>query len=327
MLALLCIVQFMVTLDLAVVNVAIPSIQADLGVSQSDLQWVVVAYSVTLGGFLLLGGRAADLLGRRRVLIAGLALFAAASLFAGLATSLGPLVAARGVQGVGAAFAAPAALSILVSTFAEGRARTRARHLRRGVRHRWIRRCHRGRRADRRARVGVDLPRQRSDRGCAHRRGDPVRAGRRCAGPGVVGCARRGDRHRRPDGAGLRDEQELGSGLDVAADRRVPRRRRRAARGIRRSRASCRVAARAARSAPSADPRDRHRRRGARVRFVLRGHLRSDAFHAARAGLLRDGDRSGVAREHGELAGGRRSVGASVRRVASAQAVRWCSAR
>jgi EmrB/QacA subfamily drug resistance transporter len=125
-LALMCGVQFMVILDLAVVNVAIPSIQADLGLAQADLQWVVVAYGVTLGGFLLLGGRAADLLGRRRVLVGGLAVFAAASLAAGLAGSLAQLVVPRAVQGVGAALAASAALSILVATFAEGAERTRA---------------------------------------------------------------------------------------------------------------------------------------------------------------------------------------------------------
>jgi EmrB/QacA subfamily drug resistance transporter len=125
-LALICGAQFMVVLDIAIVNVAIPAMQADLGVAQSDLQWVVVAYGVTLGGFLLLGGRAADLLGRRNVLVAGLGLFAAASLSAGLAGSLGQLVVSRAVQGMGAALAAPAALSILTGTFPEGPARTRA---------------------------------------------------------------------------------------------------------------------------------------------------------------------------------------------------------
>ena len=125
-LALVCGVQFMVILDLAVVNVAIPSIQADLGLVQADLQWVVVTYAVTLGGFLLLGGRAADLFGRRRVLVGGLVLFAAASLGAGLAGSLAQLIACRAVQGLGAAMAAPAALSILVGTFADGADRTRA---------------------------------------------------------------------------------------------------------------------------------------------------------------------------------------------------------
>jgi EmrB/QacA subfamily drug resistance transporter len=125
-LALLCGVGFMVTLDLAIVNVALPTLQRDLGVEQDDLQWVVITYGLTLGGFLLLGGRAADLLGRRKVLVAGLALFTAASLAAGLSGSLELLVAARAAQGLGAALAAPAALSTLTGTFAEGPERTRA---------------------------------------------------------------------------------------------------------------------------------------------------------------------------------------------------------
>lgn len=125
-LALVAGAQFMVVLDLAVVNVALPSIQDDLGVAQGDLQWVVMTYGLMLGGLLLLGGRASDLLGRRNVLVAGLVLFTAASLAAGLAGSLGPLVVARGVQGVGGALVAPAALSILAGTFAEGAERNKA---------------------------------------------------------------------------------------------------------------------------------------------------------------------------------------------------------
>jgi EmrB/QacA subfamily drug resistance transporter len=125
-LALMSAIQFMVILDLAVVNVAIPSIQADLDVSQADLQWVIVTYGVTLGGFLLLGGRAADLVGRRPMLVGGLALFTVASLTAGLSQSLAQLVVSRGVQGIGAAMAAPAALSVVVNTFAEGPSRTKA---------------------------------------------------------------------------------------------------------------------------------------------------------------------------------------------------------
>jgi EmrB/QacA subfamily drug resistance transporter len=125
-LALVCGAQFMVVLDIAIVNVALPSLQADLGVAQSDLQWVVITYGLTLGGFLLLGGRLADLFGRRNVLVAGLALFTASSLAAGLSSAVGPLVAARAVQGLGAALAAPAALSILANTFTEGAERNRA---------------------------------------------------------------------------------------------------------------------------------------------------------------------------------------------------------
>jgi EmrB/QacA subfamily drug resistance transporter len=122
-LALLSVVQFMVILDIAIVNVALPSIKVDLGFSQENLQWVISAYALTFGGFLLLGGRAADLLGRRRVFLAGLALFAVSSLLAGLAWSEGSLIGARALQGLGAAVISPAALSILMTTFREGRDR------------------------------------------------------------------------------------------------------------------------------------------------------------------------------------------------------------
>ena len=125
-LALACAAQFMVVLDVAIVNVALPSIQNDLGVSQSTLQWVVVAYGLMLGGFLLFGGRMADLLGRRRILLTGLTVFSGASLLAGIAQTSGLLIAARGLQGFGAALVAPAALSILAVTFAEGQERNRA---------------------------------------------------------------------------------------------------------------------------------------------------------------------------------------------------------
>jgi EmrB/QacA subfamily drug resistance transporter len=125
-LALLCTVQFMVVLDIAVVNVALPSIQVDLGFSQENLQWVISAYALLFGGFLLLGGRAADLLGRRRVFLVGIVLFTAASLFSGLAWSEGTLIVARGLQGFGAAIISPAALSILTTTFKEGPERNTA---------------------------------------------------------------------------------------------------------------------------------------------------------------------------------------------------------
>src|SRR5262245_56498480 len=101
-LALLLGVQFMVVLDIAIVNVALPSIQTDLGFSQEDLQWVVSAYALFFGGFLLLGGRVADLIGRRRVFIAGLVLFTFASLLSGLSWSQGALIGARALQGLGA---------------------------------------------------------------------------------------------------------------------------------------------------------------------------------------------------------------------------------
>jgi EmrB/QacA subfamily drug resistance transporter len=122
-LALLATVQFMVVLDIAIVNVALPSIQVDLGFSQENLQWVISAYALLFGGFLLLGGRAADLLGRRRLFVAGLVLFSVASLASGLAWSDEALIIARGFQGLGAAIITPAALAILMTTFAEGNER------------------------------------------------------------------------------------------------------------------------------------------------------------------------------------------------------------
>jgi len=125
-LALLSVVQFMVVLDIAIVNVALPSIQVDLGFSQENLQWVISAYALTFGGFLLLGGRAADLLGRRRVFLVGLLVFSSGSIFAGLAWDDVSLIGARGVQGLGAAIISPAALSILTTTFSEGRERNLA---------------------------------------------------------------------------------------------------------------------------------------------------------------------------------------------------------
>lgn len=125
-LLLLCAVQFLDLVDSSIMNVALPSIRRDLGFSQQSLQWVLSGYVVTYGGFLLLGGRAADLLGRRRMLVVGTIVFALCSLAGGLAANAGMLVGARVAQGVGAALMAPAGLSILVTTFTEERDRTRA---------------------------------------------------------------------------------------------------------------------------------------------------------------------------------------------------------
>ncbi|MDX6727319.1 MAG: hypothetical protein QOK49_2124 [Baekduia sp.] len=125
-LALCCLAQFMVILDVSIVNVALPSIRGDLGFSATGLQWVVNAYTLAFAGFLLLGGRAADLIGRREVFAAGLLLFAAASLFGGIAQTEGQLIAARAVQGLGGAIVAPATLSILTTTFTEGAERNKA---------------------------------------------------------------------------------------------------------------------------------------------------------------------------------------------------------
>jgi EmrB/QacA subfamily drug resistance transporter len=125
-LAIVCVAQFMVILDVSIVNVALPSIQRGLHFSEENLLWVLNAYALIFGGFLMLGGRVADKLGRRRVFVVGVILFSVASLFCGLATSTGWLVTARAVQGLGAAILSPAALSILTVTFREGPERNKA---------------------------------------------------------------------------------------------------------------------------------------------------------------------------------------------------------
>ncbi|HTT86561.1 MAG TPA: MFS transporter [Acidimicrobiales bacterium] len=125
-LALVCIGQFMVVLDLSIVNVALPSMQRDLGFSTPGLQWVVNAYALAFGGFLLLGGRAADLFGRRRIFMSGLVLFAGASLVCGIAPDQAMLVGARALQGLGAAVLSPATLTILTVTFQKPAERARA---------------------------------------------------------------------------------------------------------------------------------------------------------------------------------------------------------
>jgi EmrB/QacA subfamily drug resistance transporter len=125
-LALLCMTQFMVVLDASIVNIALPSIGEDVGISQENLSWVVNGYVLTFGGFLLLGGRMADLLGRRRIFMAGLVIVAVASLFAGFAPNEGTLIAARAAQGLGAAIIAPSALSIVTTIFRDGSERNKA---------------------------------------------------------------------------------------------------------------------------------------------------------------------------------------------------------
>lgn len=125
-LAAVCAGQFLVVLDVSVVNVALPSIRTGLGLHEAGLQWVINAYALTFAGFLLLGGRAADLFGRKRVFLAGLLLFAVASLAGGIATEPWLLIAARAVQGVGAALLSPTTLTILTAAFPPGPDRTRA---------------------------------------------------------------------------------------------------------------------------------------------------------------------------------------------------------
>jgi len=125
-LVLICFAQFMVILDATIVNVALPSIQKDLNLTEGSLQWIVNAYTLVFGGFLLLGGRAGDLLGRKRLFLIGLVIFTGASLFDGLANSEGMLIGARSLQGLGAALISPAALSIIATTFKEGSERAKA---------------------------------------------------------------------------------------------------------------------------------------------------------------------------------------------------------
>ena len=126
LLALICIAQFMVILDVAIVNVALPEIKGSLHFSTTGLQWVVNAYTLTFAGLLMLGGRASDLLGRRRVLLAGVFIFTFASLACALATSPATLIGARAIQGIGGAIISPASLAIVTTSFAEGRERNRA---------------------------------------------------------------------------------------------------------------------------------------------------------------------------------------------------------
>jgi EmrB/QacA subfamily drug resistance transporter len=125
-LALVCVAMFMTVLDVSIVNVALPSIKTALNVAENDLQWVITAYTIAFGGLLLLGGRAADLLGRRRMFMIGIALFSIASLICGLANSIGVLIAARALQGIGGAIISPATLSIITTTFDEGSERNKA---------------------------------------------------------------------------------------------------------------------------------------------------------------------------------------------------------
>ena len=125
-LALLCAAQFMLILDIAIVNVALPSMQRTLGLSAQNIQWVVGGYALTFGGFLMLGGRLADVVGRRRMFLTGLVLFIGASMLGGFSQSGGMLIAARVIQGFAGALVSPAALSLLTTTFKEGRERNRA---------------------------------------------------------------------------------------------------------------------------------------------------------------------------------------------------------
>ena len=161
----LCLGDLMIVLDTTIVNVALPSIRADLGFSETSLAWVVNAYLLTFGGFLLLGGRLGDLYGHRRLFLAGIVLFTVASLACGLATAQGLLIAARAVQGVGGAIVSAVALSLMMTLFTEPAERAKAMGVFGFVagRRRQHRRAAR-RPAHRRAELALDLPRQPADR-------------------------------------------------------------------------------------------------------------------------------------------------------------------
>src|SRR5262249_18040626 len=125
-LVIICLAQFMVVLDATIVNVALPHIQTALGFNEARLQWVLNAYPLVFAGFLLLGGRAGDLLGRKRLFLIGLVIFTAASFLNGISSTSGMLIGFRALQGLGAALISPAALSIISTTFDEGKERARA---------------------------------------------------------------------------------------------------------------------------------------------------------------------------------------------------------
>ena len=293
-LVLVCLGQFMLLVDDTIVNVALPSIQADLGFSESGLTWVANAYFLAFGGFLLLGGKAADLLGRRRVLVVALGAFATASAVCGLAPSSGVLVAARGVQGLAGAFLSPAALSILLATFPSGRQRTQALGA-------WAAltgigrrdRAPRGRRARRALRLALGLPHQRPRRPRGRAARAPRRPGRPAAGHGARAPrrARRAPRDR--SAARLHAQRGPDRRARLALGPDAGRLRRRDRPGDRRvpARAALAGAAHPARAAAvTDDPGGQHddaHRRGRAVRDVLLPH----PVHADRAGLGRVGDR------------------------------------
>ena len=252
-LVLVCIAQFMVILDATVVNVALPSIQKDLGLSEANLQWIVNAYTLVFGGFLLLGGRAGDLLGRKRLFLAGVVVFTVASLLNGLATNSTWLISTRALQGLGAAFISPAALAIISTIFAEGKERGKALGVWAAIASGGSRRRPRARRrADAGVLVAVDLLHQRADRRRRVRAlAAPDPGVDRRAGRAQLRRRRRGHRDRRPDDARLRDRQGAERRLDVGAHARHVRWRGNPARGVHAS-PSCARARRSSGSASSA---------------------------------------------------------------------------
>ena len=319
--SLLAVAYFMTAVDLMIVNVALPTIGVKLHFAESDLQWVVTAYALTFGGFLLLGGRAADLLGRRRMFMTGLALFTAASLACALATSGTFLIIMRGVQGLGAAMVLPAALSIVMNMFREGAERNKALGL-------W------GAIGASGATVGVLaggaltryagwpyifylnvavggaallLTRRVVPESRLRRRTPPLRP------------ARRHHRDRRPGDAGLRDLAGAGRRVDSRPDPGPARGGGGPAGRVRGHRGQGGGAAAAAAAVPAEDPRRVERGRLPARGQLLRLHLHRHPVHAAGARVLRDEDRPRLAGASADRDGARRA-GADARHPRVGQA-------
>ena len=299
----LCLGDIMIVLDGTIVNVALPSIRDDLGFSQESLAWIVNAYLLTFGGFLLLGGRLGDLFGHRRLFLIGIALFTAASLGCGLANSQGLLIAGRAVQGVGGAIVSAVALSLLMLLFTEHGG---PREGDGGVRLRPL-----GRRRDRRAgrrhphrpaQLALDLPRQPPGRRDGVHPVAAFASGRARPGRDRQGRLRRRD-HRDlcVDARRLRDRERQRAGVGLGPDARHARRVGGAHRDLPRDRVTSRLAARPARAVPQPQRLDVERRRRAHGRGHVLLLLLLRALPPARARVLPDGGRPRVPARHHHL--------------------------
>ena len=294
-LVLVCAAFFMVVLDVSIVNVALPSIALDLELSQSTLQWIITAYSLAFGGFLLLGGRAADVLGRRKVFIAGMALFTFGSLMCGFAQGGAWLIAFRALQGLGGAIVSPATLVDHQRRLPARRrgAEQGVRHLGRGRRERRGGRRAARRRPDRVLRLAVDLLRQRAGRDHDHRAHvstgfGRTRRGRRPA-HGPARCPARDGRARL---VRLRDVSRARSRLGLVADDRPDDPRGDPDRNLLRERGEDRLASPSARAVQGSRRRRRQPRRLLHRRRDLRRLLPAQPLHAAGARLLADPGRA-----------------------------------